>query len=492
VITWEGEVPFEMDQMVVEFKLAAGLTWSDGTPVGADDSVFSFIIASDAEAPGLQWAENRTETYVALDDTTIQWTGLPGFATAALDRLFWLPLPAHHFPNATGWSDLINDESAKTRPLSYGPFVLEEVGQDAMRFVPNPHYFRASEGLPLLDAVIFQEVAGGAIEAVSLLQSGTCDVLDSSFNLVESPDLLDQVRSDDRFLVSAENGLAWVQLVFGIQSAPSAAVGTNEEPALLGDVRTRQAIFACLDRETMLTNTIGDLGDLWPSFLPPGDSQLAADEEIIFDPANAAELLATAGWVDHDGDPATPLQAQGVMNVSFGTSLSLELLSSTSAFHQDLASAIQNDLAVCGIEVIHKALPDETLYAPGPEGPLFGRQFDLGLISWQPLPQDDCHLYDSTQIPSAENYWIGTNIAGLSDQGYDDSCRAATLALPEKRGGAIYEAERAYLDALPSVPLFSIPRVMVLPADDCESGESVTESEFFQQLEEYQLGPGCW
>jgi len=195
--------------------------------------------------------------------------------------------------------------------------------------------------------------------------------------------------------------------------------------------------------------------------------------------------------VDHDGDPATPRQAQGVLNVPFGTSLSVELFSSTSAFHQDLASAIRDDLALCGVEVIHQALPNETLYAPGPEGPLFGRQFDLALISWLPLPQEDCTLYDSGQIPSAANYWIGTNIAGLSDQLYDDACRTATLALPVDRDEAIHQAERAFLDALPAVPLFSIPRVMVLPETGCDNGEITTEGEFFRQLEAYHLGSDC-
>lgn len=491
VITWEGESPLEMDQMVIEYQLVDGLAWSDGVPVGADDSVFSFKIASDADAPGLQWAESRTESYIALDETRIQWTGLPGFTTAALERLFWTPLPAYQFSTATDWSDLVTDEGARTSPLSYGPFMLEEVGQDAIRFVPNPYYFRASEGTPFLDMVIIQAVAGGAEAAISMLESGGCDVLDSSFNLVESPALLDQVRSDDRFSVSVENGPSWVQLVFGIESSTNVAVGNNAEPTLLGDVRTRQAIFACLDREGMLANTIGDFGDGWPSFLPPEDSQLAPGEGIAYDPARSAELLASAGWVDHDDNPSTPLQAQGVINVPFGTPLSLDLFSSTSAFHQDLAGTIRDDLAVCGIEVVHKALPNETLYAPGPEGPLFGRQFDLGLINWQPMPQEDCHLYDSTQIPSAENYWIGTNIAGQSDQVYDEACHTASLALPEAREEALHQAERAYLDALPAVPLFSIPRVIVLPENACENSQIVTESEFFRRLEEYQLGTDC-
>jgi ABC-type oligopeptide transport system substrate-binding subunit len=93
--------------------------------------------------------------------------------------------------------------------------------------------------------------------------------------------------------------------------------------------------------------------------------------------------------------------------------------------------------------------------------------------------------------PTDENYWIGTNIAGLSDRGYDDACRTANLALPEDFDEAIHQAEKKFLDVLPAVPLFSMPRVMAMTADGCENGEISTESEFFRQLGEYQLGPDC-
>ena len=491
VITWDGQSPLEMDQMVMEFRLVDGLTWSDGVPVRAEDSVFSFEIASDAERPGLQWAESRTQSYDALDEDTTLWRGLPGFTTSSLEQFFWLPLPIHRYPTDVGWSDMVNDLRATTAPLSYGPFMVADGSKNSMVFVPNPHYVLNSQGLPNLDEVEVKVVGGGVEEAITMLGSGACDVLDASFNWLETPMLFDQIQSDDRYSLLVEGGLSWVQLAFGIESAPIVGVGTGDEPALLKDARTRQAIFACLDREEMMATTIGNLASVWPSFLPPEDSRLTTGEGIAYDPSRGAELLASAGWVDHDDDPATPLQAQGVINVPFGTLLSLELFSSNSAFQQDLANAIQEDLSACGIEVTHSVLPVEALYASGPEGPIFGRQFDLALINWQPLTQEDCFLYDSTQIPSAENYWIGTNIAGLSDQTYDEACRTAILAVPDEVEAANLQAERAYLDALPAVPLFSIPSVLVIPANACESGETTTENEFFRQLEAYQFGSDC-
>lgn len=41
---------------------------------------------------------------------------------------------------------------------------------------------------------------------------------------------------------------------------------------------------------------------------------------------------------------------------------------------REVSHAVVQRLAQCGIEVIHQALPSAELFAPGPEGLLFGAQ----------------------------------------------------------------------------------------------------------------------
>jgi len=48
-VSFEG-TPLEMNQLVVSFSLKP-MIWSDGTPITADDSVFSFELASDPHTP---------------------------------------------------------------------------------------------------------------------------------------------------------------------------------------------------------------------------------------------------------------------------------------------------------------------------------------------------------------------------------------------------------------------------------------------------------
>jgi peptide/nickel transport system substrate-binding protein len=463
-ITWNGVDPLEMDQMVIDFRLRDDLAWSDGTPVSAGDSVFSFRMASALDSPMYGWAEARTQTYSALDERTVAWVGYPGFANPEPGRFFWVPLPAHLFEPAVDWATVAAHELWRTAPTSYGPFVLSEWGDAEMRLVRNPYYSSDEQGELEFDQVVLRVLEGGSDAAWSVLQDRTCDVLDASFRLASEPELLAEIEAAGGYDVRVRSGEAWTQLVFGVRPAEYDTLNNPifaQRPDYFGDVRTRQGIAACLERQAMAALTTGGWGSPWPSFVSSEDSHLGQGLGIAFNPDAGAALLDGAGWIDHDGDPSTPHLAQNVVNVFNGTPLSLTLLAGPSAFHQDLAKMIREALTACGVGLEVQTLPAEELFAPGPGGPLFGRSFDLALIAWQPLPGPDCGLYASWAVPNAGNGWIGTNIAGFEDEAYDRACAASALALPGEEVVLLSQAEQVYVDTLPAVPLLAPPVVEV-------------------------------
>ena len=73
VLTYDGTTPLSLDQMVVTFRLRPDLTWSDGTPITAEDSVYAFSLASDASSVGSTYILDRTQTYEAADAATLVW-----------------------------------------------------------------------------------------------------------------------------------------------------------------------------------------------------------------------------------------------------------------------------------------------------------------------------------------------------------------------------------------------------------------------------------
>ncbi len=493
-IIWDGEETLEMDQMVLEFNLRDNLTWSDGVPLTALDSVFSFQLAGASEAPGLKWAEERTDRYTAIDDHSLVWIGLPGFTTAAVERLFWEPIPSHLFDGSESWADIANDHRLVESPLSYGPYMIAFYDGSMITFTSNPYYFRADEGLPFLDEIIYKVIGENRNNAWEQLKSGGCDLLDSTFRWEENPTLLNEIRLDDRFDIIEIPGESWTQLVFGIQPASYDAYYNpiyDDRPDILGDVRTRKAIAMSLDRAAMLETTMGDMGDIWSSFISPDKSQIEEGDGISYDPEMSAELLYQAGWRDHDGNPETPLQAWAVENVPMGTQLVLDLLITQSGYHQELADHISDDLRKIGIGVSVSSVDAKDLYAPGPDGLIFGRQFDLAILAWQPLPDLDCGFYQTWQIPSAENRWIGTNVAGFSHSHYDSACADASLALPGDYADSLYTAETVFIEYLPAAPLMVNQALMILRKNDCGGDFEGNGFYHFETIEFYQYENNC-
>jgi ABC-type transport system substrate-binding protein len=64
-VTYDGVSKIGMDQMVVTFTMLAGLQWSDGSPLTADDSAYSFELAANDATPGSKFLIDRTQAYEA-------------------------------------------------------------------------------------------------------------------------------------------------------------------------------------------------------------------------------------------------------------------------------------------------------------------------------------------------------------------------------------------------------------------------------------------
>src|SRR5690606_20719639 len=94
-VTWNFEQAYQMNQFTVTFKLLPGLKWSDGETLVAEDFVFSYHLAERSRLGHYQWALERTNSLIAVDEQTLVWTGIPGFVPRHLEDILWQPLPSH-------------------------------------------------------------------------------------------------------------------------------------------------------------------------------------------------------------------------------------------------------------------------------------------------------------------------------------------------------------------------------------------------------------
>jgi peptide/nickel transport system substrate-binding protein len=176
IIEYDGRSEVQMDQMQVTFNLLPGLTWSDGEALTAEDSVYAYQVAADPASSGSKFLVDRTQTYEAADETTTQWWGKPGFIDPTYFTNFWSPLPQHLWSQFPVDQLTENDELTRA-PLGWGAYVLQDwVPGEKITLAKNPRYFRAAEGLPSFDILVFRFVADAGT-AISDLLAGTCDIL---------------------------------------------------------------------------------------------------------------------------------------------------------------------------------------------------------------------------------------------------------------------------------------------------------------------------
>jgi peptide/nickel transport system substrate-binding protein len=455
-VEFDGE-PLRMEKMEVTFALREDVTWADGEPLTAADSVFAFQVASNPATPGGRYLAERTASYRALDEWRVKWIGLPGFIVPDYELRFFAPLPSHQLKGRSP-AALSRSDEMRRYPLGWGPFVVKEwVPGDYIALSRNPHYFRAAEGLPYLDHVVFKFTANAA-ELVARLLSGECDVGTQDADFEPFMPLLVQAERYDLLQVISASSNGWEHVDFCI-----VPITGYRRVDFFGDVRVRQAIIQCIDRQSIVDEVTYGRSVVPDSYLPPGHPLYAGAHLMHwdYDPQAGKALLEEVGWLDEDEDGV--LEARRVQGVGAGTRFEVTLLvSSDSVASQQTARIVKANLADCGIRVALETVPPWEFFADGPEGPLFGRQFDLAETAWWFDLIPSCGHYVSSEIPD-KGQWHGNNPTGYADPDYDAVCQAALRAFPGTRAYEEYhrQAQVIFSEDLPAIPLFMWLRVAV-------------------------------
>jgi peptide/nickel transport system substrate-binding protein len=494
--TWDGKKALKMDRLKVTFKLLPGLKWSDGEPLTAADSVYSYNLASDPATKVSKQVIDRTETYLVVDDTTVTWTGRPGYAPQDVDMLFFQPLPQHAWGKIKP-ADMEATDAVARKPLGWGPYVIQDwTAGSNIHLTRNLNYFRAAEGLPRFDNLVFRFLGEPGDNNLAAVQVGECDLVDQTTLVADQlPQMID-LENSKKIKTYIGQGPDWEQLSFGIRPA-SYDDGFNpakDRPDFFSDIRVRQAFAYCIDRTTLVKDLLFNRSSVLATYLPPGHPMLPPGlTPLPYDVATGNKLLTEAGWKDLDNNPATPRTAQGIANVPAGTPFSITYHTTLATLRQQTATQIARNLADCGIQVKVIALDPGTLYAPGPDGALFGRNFDLAQFSWQTGSQPPCALFESSSIPNAKNSWTGGNLTGYSSPAFDAACQKAMQSRLDSPDIVQSYQDTASLVAkdLPAIPLFAPIQVAVSRPDFCNLTMDVTARSMLWNIESFDYNASC-
>jgi len=453
-------------KMTVAFKLLPALKWEDGEPLTTDDVLFAWEISKSPDNPAANhFLTTRMQDPTVVDTQTIRWTFLPGYKDSLYYTRLPVPFPRHLYGELTA-SQILADDKANHKPLSFGAFKLDEwKAGEFIKLSRNPNYFRASEGLPHLDKLTFLFVPEPD-QLVAQLLAGACDVglgakagtQDSIFE-GQVPKLLD-AELKKKLAPQFVTGATFEHLDFNI--SPAEGYGGLGGKGLFQDVKIRQAFAYCINRQELVSGLLNGRSEVPPAYVPTTHPLYDPTGITIykFDPAQGRALLSEAGWQDSNNDGVVDKGGQSLsLNYAYGpTGNTLR-----AAVAQALKAQLKDN---CGIEIKLQELSRTDLFGSFPDGVLFGRRYDLGQFAWVTDVEPPCTLYTSREWPGAgdgqpDQYGVATgypeggNNVGYLNPAFEDACFQAVNALdPAEKKRLHHEAMKLFAQDVPSLILF--------------------------------------
>lgn len=450
---YSGQGTVMMDQVQITYRLKPDLNWSDGEQLTAADSQFSYQIAAALYPDPKPKRVRYTESFEALGEESLIWKGIPGFrGIIHYTDYFFSPLPEHILADQNP-GDLLDNPDLNRAPIGWGAFMIEEwIEGDHITLVRNPEYQPGDDPVGF-DSLVFRFYLT-VDEVLDAFQAGECQLAANSTDLLDRMDEIALLKNEDQVQVVYLQTDVWEQITFGINSL-------STERGLLSDSAVRKSIAHCMNRQEIVSS-LNRASPVVETYLP--NNQLINFSEISpleYDPEQGRELLDDNGWMDQDSDPDTPRTATGITDFPDGTVLELDLiLAGDEGEVPPSADLIREDLEKCGIGLNVQPIPAGELLQPGPEGPVFGRDFDLAQFAWKTGTYQPCMLFLSSEIPGSfpefEKGWGGANAGGFSNPEFDQACRQVRNNLPDEAETIRAQSEllRIFVDELPALPLF--------------------------------------
>lgn len=264
------------DGMVYTFHIVPDLTFSDGTPVTAEDWEFTFERAMTTSESSWVFSTDNIASIEMIDDATLVIT-LKELSLSLLSNLscFNLALQSKAQYEATnGYTD------AGSYPIGTGSYCMEEwVVDDHITLTANEYYYG---DLPKTETIKFLTVADDN-SRIMMLKAGEVDIIT-------------EVPYSNMEDINSTEGLIGA----GVESTKNQYIIFNElGNEALASTEVRQALLYATDKELMVDMVLYGYGSTAVSYMPKNG--LYWNDEIVpveYDVEKAKELLATAGYAD--------------------------------------------------------------------------------------------------------------------------------------------------------------------------------------------------
>jgi peptide/nickel transport system substrate-binding protein len=409
------------------FTLRPAARWSDGTPVSADDVVFTVRTVQDPQFPGALLNQSWKDIIATAIDAGHVRFALPGHNAGFLANLELLDIVPSHLLAGKSMAELAS-ASPNLNPVGTGPFRMVASLGDRIQLERNPFAWRR----PWLDSMTIHSFPSQAA-ALDALDRGQIDGL---ANL--TPSGAAQERGNKQVAVLTTSTYQYAELIFNLKT---------DEP-YFQDVRVRQAVARAIDRTAIIRDVLG--GQAVPDDSPiPRSITWAYDsaaQQPAYDPTAAGRLLDDAGWTLVNG-----IRTKGTTSLSFGLTVSSDVPP-----YERVAEKVAAQLSQVGIVAEVRPVTTASLI----HDYLNPRTFDMTLTAFDNGPDPDVYSF----WHSSQAHPGGFNFAGMKknvfiDGDLEDGRNTLDLAA---RAKAYATFQEDFAKEIPAVFLYSPRYVMAV------------------------------
>ncbi len=276
------------DGLTYTFTLREGAAFSDGSPITADDVVWSLNHALDPNTGG--WTGPYLLSNIAGSDEVVSGAATEVSGVQAVDArtvAITIKQPSAYFLSQLtfGPAKVVSKAAAEASAdnldqasVTSGAFAVQEWNRgQGLVLAPNANYWQPAAQVSRLNIVFNQD----SETAYQRFRTGELDIMGGAQNPIPAA-RVPEVKDSPDFRTTNAFNLRYV--AFNNQLAP------------FNDVRVRQAFAHAVDKATLADVVLGGTVTAADRILPPGmpASELPI-EPLAFDPDRGKALLAEAG-----------------------------------------------------------------------------------------------------------------------------------------------------------------------------------------------------
>lgn len=394
------------DKLTYRFTLRKDIRFSDGTPITADDVIFSYntVMNPGVDSDHLKSYLKRIKSVRKVDDRTVEFVfHEPYFKALEVAGAFFEIIPRHIYK-----FDKADDYNNRTRLLvGSGPYVFEEKNWEngqQITLVRNENYWGQR---PTFDRIVYRFIPNPQA-ALQSFQDGQLD------SISPLPEQYVRFENDPSFR-------EYTKYAFPVPNSGYRFMAYNLKRPVFKDKLTRQALTMLLDREAIIQQIQMGLASPITGPFPPMVEQSAKDIQAWpYDPDAAQKKLAEAGWKRN---------ARGVLERD-GTEFKFNLMiPAQNANYEQHAAYVKEQFRKAGIDVAIQPFEWSVMVKRLDE-----RDFDATMLNWTgSIEGDPTQIWHSASIANR-----GHNFISFNSPEADALIEQAVRELDEKKRMALW------------------------------------------------------